>query len=135
MQKYQFVGGAKTSEKYPLINGTSHKCPFLLNKRGTGLNVLGEVYDIGDDSAVFDAVEYVPILMDREIILVELDSGQTTEAHAYVLNDFKEELLGEPFILDYSKSDVNFALMRDAKEIDGIIEEIIPQVKKQIKST
>ena len=50
MQKYQIVGGAKTSEKYPLINGTSHKCPFLLNKPGTGLNVLGEVYDIGDDS-------------------------------------------------------------------------------------
>ena len=66
MQKYQFVGGAKTSEKYPLINGTSHKCPFLLNKPGTGLNVLGEVYDIGDDSAVENEACVSQVLVNLE---------------------------------------------------------------------
>lgn len=63
-----FVGEGTTVEKFPLVVGTRYNIPFLLDKRGTGHNIQGEIYEV--DKKMFanlDVLEDYPAYYDREI--------------------------------------------------------------------
>lgn len=64
----KFVGCAETTVKLPLVIGTRYNIPFLLNKRGTGHFVRGEVYEV-DDAMMekLDELEGYPEFYDREV--------------------------------------------------------------------
>lgn len=63
----RFLGIGTTVEKFPLVVGTRYNIPFLLDQRGTGHNVQGEIYEV--DEAMFanlDVLEDYPNYYDRE---------------------------------------------------------------------
>lgn len=64
----RFISAGSTDEKFPLVIGTRYNIPFLLDKRGMGHNIRGEIYEV--DEVMFgnlDILEEYPNYYDREI--------------------------------------------------------------------
>lgn len=104
---YKLLCEAKTIEKYPLIIGTQYNIPFLLNNPGKGHQVQGEVYEV--DKLVFDQLDILedhPNFYIREKISVESlkDNKRIDGVWVYLLKNFKERLLNEPFLECYSNN-------------------------------
>ncbi len=70
LEDAEFICEATTKEKYPMVN-TEEYFPYLLNKKGIGHNIQGEVYRIDDAIlAVLDVLEGYPEHYIREHIKV-----------------------------------------------------------------
>jgi len=77
----EYVGGGYTKDKYPLI---IEGLPYLLSKKGKGHNVDVDVFLVDKETLVeVDALESHPQWYKREIIPIELDSGETVDAWIY----------------------------------------------------
>ena len=128
---HRLIGTATTVEKYPFVVTTSFNVPFVLNKKGTGLRVVGELYSVSEDWNVLDRFEQVPLLYSREAVQVKLENGEILEAQIYMLNDFREELLNEKFISDYVTEESRELIFPNADNREQYFEDIAVAVKNR----
>ena len=83
LKNAEFLGYAKTSFKYPLILSKSGWYPYLIDKKGVGQKIKGEVYDISFKLLkMLDRVEEVPFYYKRIKICVKLNK-KTIKAYTY----------------------------------------------------
>ena len=129
MQKYTFLGNACTLEKYPLLVASPCNVPFMLNQPGTGLNVVGELYDAGNNWEDLDRLENVPHLYNRETILVKMDNGGEVEAYVYILNNFQNILLENNLISNYGTEQCAKYVSRDKRAAGQSPKDIVASVK------
>ena len=130
----KLVKPGKTLNKFPLVVASFCRIPFLLNSPGVGYNVEGEVYSVNRKMLQFlDEFEGHPQLYTRSSIEIQLDepldSGKKVlSCGCYMLNNFKDELLENQFLVCYkvgdSKSYIEEYDNSDAEE------EIIKSVKQ-----
>lgn len=67
---------ATTTIKMPLVIGTRYHIPFLLNKRGVGNYVTGEIYEVDDQMMeVLDHLEDCQRLYKRDVQPMNLGIG------------------------------------------------------------
>ncbi len=86
LENAEFICEATTKEKYPMVN-TEGYFPYLLNQKGVGHNIQGEVYRIDDAIlTMLDVLEGYPEHYTRETIEV-LSKGITLKALVYFLNE------------------------------------------------
>ncbi|RNA39992.1 hypothetical protein BpHYR1_032920 [Brachionus plicatilis] len=108
--KVTFLSEAITVDKYPLIIASDYNIPFLLNKKGYGKHVHGELYLIDDEAKKFlDEFEGVHenLYSDMFIEVVDKKNNQVQRVCAYLLNNFKQDLLDENAVLFENYSSVN----------------------------
>lgn len=109
----RLLGIGKTSNKYPLVIASRYNIPYILDHRGQGQHVLGEVYSV-DELMLnnLDKLENAPAYYTRcldpiEMVEVtnkdddDLKPKQITHCFIYVLQNFKRELLKLPCIDNY----------------------------------
>lgn len=73
----RFVGEGTTVERFPLVVGTRYNIPFLLDKRGEGHNIRGEVYEVDEKMfANLDILEDYPVYYDREVQTIKLNDNE-----------------------------------------------------------
>ena len=102
--KAEFVGTAKTIDKYPLIIATKFNTPFLLDVVGSGQRVVGEIYQVDDVMLEeCDQLEGHPERYVRTPIQVERDDSSIEQVFCYLLprNRFPEHLLQFPTFESY----------------------------------
>ncbi|XP_059620036.1 putative gamma-glutamylcyclotransferase CG2811 [Phlebotomus argentipes] len=101
----KFVGRAETTVKLPLVIGTRYNIPFLLNQRGTGHFVRGEIYEVDDGMMEkLDELEGYPEFYDREIQEMKLlddPEQKTLPCWVYLLRSFPDHLLGFEMLTEY----------------------------------
>jgi len=86
LEDAEFICEATTKEKYPMVKTKGH-FPYLLNKKGVGHNIQGEVYRINDTTLMMlDILEGYPEHYTREFMEV-LSKGITLKALVYFLNE------------------------------------------------
>merc|ERR1711953_1076500 len=98
----ELVGPGVTQERLPLITATEFNIPMLLDSPGDGLHIKGEVYRI--DQKILDHLDILeahPTLYNRRLMKV-VTEGHTLDCWTYMISDFREELLTEEFIEEYS---------------------------------
>ncbi|XP_054927106.1 gamma-glutamylaminecyclotransferase-like [Dermacentor andersoni] len=103
------VGEAITTDKWPLVIWPSSSVPYMVDLKGEGYRVAGEVYTVDDKMfAKLDEVESVPESYYRKMVDVELltghhdDSDGPFKAWNYFAAQNSEELLQLPFISNYT---------------------------------
>ncbi len=98
------VGKGLTVRPYPLIIASRYNIPYLLDAPGKGKNIKGEVYSV--DEAMLDALdelEDAPKYYERKVERIIIgEEDEEVECFLYALTDFKDELLDEEFIDEYS---------------------------------
>ena len=83
LKNTEFLGNALTCDKYPMIVSKSGWYPYLLDKKGEGKKVKGEVYKISPKLLkTLDRLEEVPHYYKRKKICVKLDF-KTVNAWCY----------------------------------------------------
>uniref|UniRef100_A0A8C6TRK7 Gamma-glutamylaminecyclotransferase n=1 Tax=Neogobius melanostomus TaxID=47308 RepID=A0A8C6TRK7_9GOBI len=100
----QFLGTAKTVERFPLVIAGTYNIPYLLNIPGQGHQVHGEIYQVDDQMLRFlDAFEGVPTHYQRTATKLEvkewaggetletLAPGSITEAFLYNATTYEPE--------------------------------------------
>ncbi|XP_076857555.1 gamma-glutamylaminecyclotransferase B-like [Brachyhypopomus gauderio] len=109
----QFIGRARTIEKYPLVIAGKYNIPFLLNIPGQGQRVQGEVYIVDDKMLKFlDWFESCPQMYQRSRVQLEMEEcvgegedtpnmGNSFEAFTYSTNTHKPEWLQNPTFESY----------------------------------
>ena len=86
LEDAEFICEATTKEKYPMVNIEEY-FPYLLNKKGVGHYIKGEVYRMDDAILLLlDILEGYPEHYTRETIEV-LSKGSTLKALVYFLNE------------------------------------------------
>lgn len=83
----RFICKAKTAEKYALIKDTERwNLPFLLNHKGIGHHVQGEVYEV-DESMLnwLDAFEEVGSMYDVVSLEVSIENNEVLTCKCYVM--------------------------------------------------
>lgn len=64
----RFLSVGTTEERFPLVVGTRYNIPFLLDKKGIGHQIRGEIYEVdGTMFANLDVLEDYPKYYDREV--------------------------------------------------------------------
>ncbi|XP_046810842.1 putative gamma-glutamylcyclotransferase CG2811 isoform X2 [Lucilia cuprina] len=97
-----FVGEGTTVERLPLVIGTRYNIPFLLDKRGLGHNIKGEIYEV--DEKMFtnlDILEDYPVYYDREIQTITLNNNEQVQCWLYLIRKFPEKLLQKDYLTAY----------------------------------
>jgi len=85
LEDAEFICEATTKEKYPMVN-TEEYFPYLLNNRGVGHYIKGEVYRIDTEIlTMLDILEGYPELYTREVIKV-LSKGIELNTIVYFFN-------------------------------------------------
>ncbi|GAB0094592.1 Troponin C-akin-1 protein [Sergentomyia squamirostris] len=101
----KFVGNAETTVKLPLVIGTRYNIPFLLNKRGVGKFVRGEVYEVDETMmGKLDELEGYPEFYDREIQemkMLDQEEEKTLPCWVYLLRSFPDHLLQYEMLSEY----------------------------------
>ena len=71
-------------------------------------HIRGDIYDVdGPMASILDTLEGHPHYYLRQPIDVELESTkETSSCHAYLLTDYKAELLHEEFFTEYSSAEM-----------------------------
>ncbi|KAM4601600.1 gamma-glutamylaminecyclotransferase-like [Polymixia lowei] len=101
----EFLGSARTVEKYPLVIAGEYNIPFLLNIPGEGQRVRGELYRVDSRMLAFlDAFESVPTMYQRTLVKLEVEewrggkdgeetpsTGSITEAFVYNTATYKPD--------------------------------------------
>jgi gamma-glutamylaminecyclotransferase len=83
LKNAKFLGNAVTCDKYPLILSKSGWYPYLIDKKGKGKKVKGEVYEISPKLLkILDRVEEVPQYYYRKKICIEIN-GKKDKAWVY----------------------------------------------------
>ncbi|KAK0418113.1 hypothetical protein QR680_013376 [Steinernema hermaphroditum] len=103
--QFELLGKATTLPKYPLVVASKYNIPFCLKEPGKGHRIVGEVYNIDADKLkALDELEAHPTFYCREIIEVEMASGEVKEAWIYLLPTWKPSLLEESseMLVEYS---------------------------------
>lgn len=81
----EFVGAAKTIEKYPLIYGGG--LPYLFENMGVGHRVDAEVYKVDDEGLkILDHFEGHPNFYIRKPCECELQNGEKRVCFIYFIN-------------------------------------------------
>ncbi|KAM7345823.1 putative gamma-glutamylcyclotransferase CG2811 [Cochliomyia hominivorax] len=114
-----FVGEGTTVERFPLVVGTRYNIPFLLDKRGHGHNVQGEVYEV--DQKMFgnlDVLEDYPVYYDREIQAITLDNNETVQCWLYLIRKFPEKLLEKEHLTSYHNTKEKLYTERSERDIN-----------------
>lgn len=111
--KAEFLGCARTVEKYPLIIAGKYNVPFLLHLPGKGQHVQGEVYRVDDQMLKFlDWFESCPQMYQRTQVQLEVEKwvgegegtpkvGSTIEAFVYSTTTYEPEWLQNPAFSSY----------------------------------
>ncbi len=99
LKKAKFLGTAITCVKYPMIISKSIWYPYLIEKKGIGKKIKGEVYKISPKLLkILDRVEEVPHYYYRKQIPICLNS-KTIKAWVYFVRKFpklnKKDLIDE----------------------------------------
>ncbi|XP_065370282.1 putative gamma-glutamylcyclotransferase CG2811 isoform X2 [Calliphora vicina] len=98
----RFVGEGMTVERFPLVVGTRYNIPFLLDKRGTGNNIKGEIYEVDEKMfANLDILEDYPVYYDREIQTITLNNNESVQCWLYLIRTFPEKLLQKEHLAAY----------------------------------
>lgn len=72
----RFVSRARTKDRFPLVIASNYNVPFLLEKRGIGFHVAGEVYLVDDAMLeTLDEFESHPMLYRRREVMVRLENS------------------------------------------------------------
>ncbi len=83
LKNSKFLGNALTCDKYPMILSKSGWYPYLIEKKGVGFRIKGEVYEISPKlMKILDRVEEAPFYYYRKQIPVCLN-GKTIKAWVY----------------------------------------------------
>jgi len=86
LEDAEFICSATTKEKYPLVNIEGY-FPYLINDKGVGHCVEGEVYKIDEEIlAMLDILEGYPDLYNRHKIRVK-SLGIELQAITYFVNE------------------------------------------------
>ena len=100
LKNAKFIGKATTCDKYPMIISKSGWYPYLIEKRGVGFKVKGEVYEISPKLLrILDRVEEVPFYYYRKQIPICLN-GKRIKAWVYFVKKppkFKKKDLIDEF--------------------------------------
>ncbi|XP_035657964.1 gamma-glutamylaminecyclotransferase-like isoform X1 [Branchiostoma floridae] len=113
----KFVGKGRTADRLPLVVASKYNIPFLLDLRGQGEHVEGEIYDVDQKMADFlDDFESHPTLYQNTPIPVEqltneedqdLGDGKVThQCSAYLLKQFKPYMAQLPCLSNYSSQGI-----------------------------
>merc|ERR1712215_571299 len=98
----ELVGAARTVETFPLVITTKYNIPMLLDQAGTGKHIKGELYRIDEKMlAHLDILEAYPSLYTRKLTLIDVN-GCKVESWIYLMNDFRDELLDNEYLDEYS---------------------------------
>ncbi|CAH1772779.1 unnamed protein product [Owenia fusiformis] len=112
-----FIGTGRTVDKWPLVIASKYNIPFLLDNKGHGKRVTGEVYSVNPQlKAILDKLEikYQEIELD-----VELDNQQEeTKCSCYVINNFKQELMELDLLESYIDVELRFVRLQDREPND-----------------
>ncbi|XP_043854774.1 gamma-glutamylaminecyclotransferase isoform X1 [Dromiciops gliroides] len=69
----EFQGRGRTADLYPLVIGSKHNIPYLLNVPGKGHHVTGEIYSVDDQMLQFlDEFEGCPDTYQRTPVRIEI---------------------------------------------------------------
>lgn len=82
-----YISGCNTIDLYPLVVANKYYSPVLINEKGVGNNVFGELYEINQNTLdLFDTLEGVGTKLGytRRLIDIKTESGEKVEAFAYM---------------------------------------------------
>ncbi|KAK4525856.1 hypothetical protein GAYE_SCF17G3765 [Galdieria yellowstonensis] len=99
-----FEGDFMTCDKYPLVIGGPYYSPYLLDMKGYGNNVRGELYRVSNESLKeLDKLENVGVNYTRRVIPVYSvkDRSFIVKAFAYLKCNYTNELLNTNWLSDY----------------------------------
>ncbi|XP_072478140.1 gamma-glutamylaminecyclotransferase isoform X1 [Notamacropus eugenii] len=69
----EFQGRGRTADLFPLVIGSKHNIPYLLNVPGKGHHVTGEIYSVDDQMLQFlDEFEGCPDTYQRTPVRIEI---------------------------------------------------------------
>lgn len=115
--RVEFLGHARTVDKYPLVIAGEYNIPFLLNLPGKGQHVQGEIYKVDDQMLRFlDWFESCPQMYQRTEVLLEVEDcvvkdgerkaeeGNTTKAFVYSTTTYKPEWLNNETFSSYDSN-------------------------------
>ena len=87
------LGKAKTLKKYPLIVNKNEYYPYLINKKGFGHEIIGELYRIKKDCLIeldrFEATEFKRQkikVQKKSVRQISSTSNELIEAYTYYYN-------------------------------------------------
>ncbi|GJD11598.1 Gamma-glutamylaminecyclotransferase [Galdieria sulphuraria] len=99
-----FEGDFMTCDKYPLVIGGPYYSPYLLDMKGYGNNVRGELYRVSSESLKeLDKLENVGVNYTRRVIPIYSvkDRSFIVKAFAYLKCNYTDELLQTKWLSDY----------------------------------
>ena len=99
LKSAKFLGKAITCKKYPMIISKSGWYPYLIEKKGVGFRIKGEVYKISPKLLkILDRIEETPHYYYRKQIPICLN-GKTIKAWVYFVKKIpkfnKKDLIDE----------------------------------------
>lgn len=128
----KFLGHATTADCWPLIIYSAFNIPFLLDCKGTGQRVVGDLFEVDESTLqTLDELERHPAWYTRDTLLTCLNSSpdDLIECDAYLMMNFRRDLLtSETLIAEYLDtperryvlpSDRAAAVIIDIKENDA----------------
>ena len=88
LEESKFLGMATSVYKYPMIANKFGTYPFLIDLKGKGNYIKGEIFEITNEVfSELDKIEGVPNLFVRAFIDVHTNDGEQYHAIAYVRAD------------------------------------------------
>lgn len=89
LKNAEFIGSAKTVEKYEMYRSSHGNWPYLIKDHGLGSLIKGEVYSLSDNLLkVIDEFEGHPDYYKRELVKVKLtESEEVIEAFIYFFTE------------------------------------------------
>lgn len=101
-QPAKFIGSGNTVEKYPLVIASRWNIPYLLDKKGTGNIIQGEIYQVNQTLlAILDDFEGHPNYYHRRQEPILDGQSEIIKCWTYFLPKYKEKMLDLPFLSDY----------------------------------
>ncbi|KAL5287592.1 GGACT family protein [Megaselia abdita] len=101
----KFISEGTTVTKFPLVIGTRFNIPFILDKKGSGNEVEGEVYEVDEKMmSNLDILEDYPEYYDREKQDIKLSNNEVTSCWLYLIRKFPDELLAKPHLVTYKNT-------------------------------
>nr|XP_002737109.1 PREDICTED: putative gamma-glutamylcyclotransferase CG2811-like [Saccoglossus kowalevskii] len=110
--KSQYIGEARSVDRWPLVIATPFNIPFVLDKKGHGHIIQGELFDIDDEMLKScDKLEGHPKVYTREHFnVLNMSTGSQDTVWCYLMKNFKDELLNSPMLQKYDREQMNFVV-------------------------
>ncbi|CAK9304841.1 unnamed protein product [Gordionus sp. m RMFG-2023] len=99
---------SKTRDKWPLIIATNYNIPFLLNQKGIGEYIDGEIYLVDDQMMSYlDKFEHIPHDYERlQIDVISPDSNKDLKCWTYLrTKPIVNKLEQNNYLKSYTDSD------------------------------